>query len=554
MPIRLRLLIALALASALALRAAQQWTVEDISLTATALPPAAPPRIDVRVTADFTSPDGYLVRVQGFWDGGVAWRVRFTPTTSGTWRYRIASDPALAGLARDGTLEVAPAPRAARGFLRRDSEFPQSFRFDGSGEHPFLWGNTVYHLAATAQTAAPWRLALAAMRAAGLNKLRFHIGSIPVFHRAGPHAASPAFVDHDTARPNLDHFRAIDEVVRACAENGLVADLIVYPYIREKDDDSTVRDERYRRYVIARYAAFPHVTWCLTNEWNYSRYPREFWNDLGKRFHAEDPWTLDPAARDPRAPRALSIHQQTRPDWNFPDDTWPSHAIIQAGVRNRGTTTRVGDEWKQAAAKAGALFPFGDDWGNHSIVSNWNGRYPIVNDEYGYIGEPQDNSEPKRPDGSFAIFSREKHRRTAWGIAVGGGYGAAGDKRDFPAGRPYYSGLWQPAPDYDDLTRLIAFFTRGDIPYWRMRPANDLARGAPRVYALADPGRTYVIYAAAGGAFSVALPPGEFAAQRFDPRTGETTPLPFRLASPTAEVELNVPAGDDWVVTIVARP
>jgi Domain of unknown function (DUF5060) len=35
-------------------------------------------------------------------------------------------------------------------------------------------------------------------------------------------------------------------------------------------------------------------------------------------------------------------------------------------------------------------FRHGDEWGNHSIVRNWTGKYPVVNDEYGYIGEPQD--------------------------------------------------------------------------------------------------------------------------------------------------------------------
>ena len=535
----------------LSLRAAQTWQMEEITLTAAAGP--AIPAIDVAVIAEFTAPDRRVIRVSGFWDGGRTWRVRFTPTTPGAWRYRIASAPALAGLAREGSLEVAAAPREARGFLRRHPDFPQSFRFDGSGEPFFMWGNTAYHLVATAQTGAPWRAALASMRAAGLNKVRFHIGSIPVFDKAGPHPASPAFLDRDTTRPNPAHWRAVDEVVRACAEHGLLADLIVNPYIRVVgDDDSTVRDDRHRRHVIARYAAFPHVMWCLTNEWNYSRYPREFWNDLGKKIAAEDPWTLDPATRDARMPRALSIHQQTRPDWNFPDDTWPSHVIIQFGVRNRGTTARVGDEWNQAAAKSGAVFRFGDDWGNHSIVRSWNGRHPVVNDEYGYIGEPQDNSEPRRPGGSIAAYTREKHRRTAWAIAVGGGYGAAGDKRDFPSGRPYFSGRWQPAPEYDDLSRLIAFFTRGDIPFWRMRPANDLVRGTPRAYALAEAGRCYVIYAATGGKIFVQFPAGNFTATRFDPRTGTETPVPLRSDADGSAVALEAPDGDDWVFRVSA--
>lgn len=535
------------LSFAVALRAAQVWRLEEIALTATH--PPAGPAIDVAVLVEFTAPDRTLVRVPGFWDGGLDWRVRFTPTMPGAWTYRIRAEPAIPGVAREGTLTVAPAARGDRGFLRRDAEFAQSFRFDG-GERPFMWGNTAYHLVATAQTEAPWPAALASMRAAGLNKVRFHLGSIPVFEKAGPHPASPAFLDADTTRPNFAHWRAADAVVRACADAGLLAELIVWPYIRAGDDDSTVRDARYRRMVIARYAAFPHVMWCLTNEWNYSRYPREFWIDLGRRFAAEDPWTLDPATHDARAPRALTIHQQTRPDWNFSEETWPSHANIQLGVRNRGTTARVGDEWRIAGTN-GAVFRLGDDWGHHSIVRNWTGRQPVVNDEYGYIGEPEDRSEPPLAPGRWPALSRDKHRRIAWAIAVGGGYGASGDKRDFPAGRPYYSGLWQPAPDYDDVSRLIAFFTRSDVPFWRMRPAQELVAGAPRVYALADAGRCYVFYAATGGTFRAALPPGKFTATRYDPRTGEEQPL--AIAGEGVR-EFALPAGEDWVARVMAAP
>src|SRR3990172_9609076 len=125
----------------------------------------------------------------------------------------------------------------------------------------------------------------------------------------------------------------------------------------------------------------------MVNEWNYSEVPQEYWNHLGRLVRKEDPWS-----RDGEFLRALSIHQQTRPDWNFPDETWPSHAILQLGVRNRGTSVRIGDEWVQAG-RGSRRFRHGDEWGNHSITRNWTGQYPVVNDEYGYIGEPQDVSE-----------------------------------------------------------------------------------------------------------------------------------------------------------------
>ena len=47
----------------------------------------ANPFSDVVAWADFTSPTGRTVRVDGFHDGGNLWRVRFAPRVEGTWTY-----------------------------------------------------------------------------------------------------------------------------------------------------------------------------------------------------------------------------------------------------------------------------------------------------------------------------------------------------------------------------------------------------------------------------------------------------------------------------------
>ena len=47
---------------------------------------------------------------------------------------------------------------------------------------------------------------------------------------------------------------------------------------------------------------------------------------------------------------------------------------------------------------------------------------PVLNDEYGYIGKPDRFA-------GWSPLSRDKHRNIIWGIAMAGGYGAAGDVR-----------------------------------------------------------------------------------------------------------------------------
>ena len=72
---------------------------------------------EVSLDATFSHQGGTNLSIPGFWDGEEEWRVRFTPTESGLWTYRIAvtdasgtSDPA------EGSITVAPSDH--RGFLR----------------------------------------------------------------------------------------------------------------------------------------------------------------------------------------------------------------------------------------------------------------------------------------------------------------------------------------------------------------------------------------------------------------------------------------------------
>ena len=55
----------------------------------------------VGLDAAFEGPDGVAMTVPGFWDGDESWRIRFTPSREGEWKYRIT--------VRDGHGTSAPA-------------------------------------------------------------------------------------------------------------------------------------------------------------------------------------------------------------------------------------------------------------------------------------------------------------------------------------------------------------------------------------------------------------------------------------------------------------
>lgn len=64
----------------------------------------------VRLDGVFIGPDGYQWHVPGFWDGEGAWRVRFTPSAEGEWRYQITIQDA-GGLSQsaEGTFDTTPS-------------------------------------------------------------------------------------------------------------------------------------------------------------------------------------------------------------------------------------------------------------------------------------------------------------------------------------------------------------------------------------------------------------------------------------------------------------
>jgi hypothetical protein len=177
---------------------------------------------------------------------------------------------------------------------------------------------------------------------------------------------------------------------------------------------------------------------------------------------------------------------------------------------------------------------------------------PVVNDEYGYMGEPRDRAASDSPNrDEWPTFTRERHRNVIWGIALAGGYGSAGDKYTYEDGRPYFSANWHRDPlEYRDIKHMVDFFTADGFEYWKMYPRNEIITSGERVYALVDPGRTYLFYAAAGGEFMAEIGSGQYTARLFDPRSGETKELGLQ---PGGSINISLPDSRDWVLYLKAN-
>ena len=69
-------------------QAAEQWGVYEAEFSG---PACDNPYLEVPLSARFTQGTRTVV-VPGFWDGGDTYRIRFSPPTSGDWRYETTSN------------------------------------------------------------------------------------------------------------------------------------------------------------------------------------------------------------------------------------------------------------------------------------------------------------------------------------------------------------------------------------------------------------------------------------------------------------------------------
>ena len=243
--------------------------------------------------------------------------------------------------------------------MRRDAEVTVSFGsitiirivlFRDDGTRYFMWGQTYYDIMQKAVAGQDWKTAIDKSAGYGLNKIRMHVyaqgdyrnkddegGYVSPYPDAQPYKGTRTKPDRDSL--NLHYWKVLDEIVPYLASKSLVADLIITnPYMRNRQFGTDEQNDRFVRYVVARYAAYPNVIWCLANEYNYAanldfKYPQDQadFNRFGQIIRKSDPWMASDSMLRP-----LSTHQGTKIDFDFFTASWPTHAVIQYGTAQSG--------------------------------------------------------------------------------------------------------------------------------------------------------------------------------------------------------------------------
>jgi PKD repeat protein len=317
---------------ALSAQAVEQWGLAEVDLRG---PSSGNPYVDVQLRARFTQGD-QTVEVPGFWDGGAAYKVRFSPPTTGQWRWETKSNvPELNG--KSGTLPVMRPAGGNHGPVEVFDTFYLRYA-DGSPYHQF--GTTCY--AWVHQPESMQKQTLQTLAASPFNKIRFCVfPKSYAYNKNEPELFAfqkGADGKFDFVRPDPAFWRHFEQRILDLQELGIQADLILWhPYDRWGFADmSDAEDDRYLRYSIARLSAYRNVWWSLANEYDFMT-DRPAGHRGNKQWEDWDRFFEILQKEDPHQ-RLRGIHNGR--NWYDHTKAWVTHASLQTSDMTGGVRFR----------------------------------------------------------------------------------------------------------------------------------------------------------------------------------------------------------------------
>ncbi|RMG30547.1 MAG: DUF4038 domain-containing protein [Bacteroidetes bacterium] len=438
-----------------------RWSCHELSFTSDKA--YENPLYDLReFGAVFTAPSGRQLEIDGFWNGGRQFLLRFAPDETGRWQYEtFCSDEENTGLhAQKGSFECVPNPSPLplyqRGSIRRS---PGSYHLTYNDGTPFFYTACTAWNGALKSTEEEWDTYLQHRRDHHYNVIQFvttqwrgcekdRYGEV-AFTGAGRISLNPAF------------FQRLDKKVDKINEYGLVAAPVLLwalpvgagrhlspGYYLPQNEAILLAG-----YLVARYGGH-QVIWILGGDGKYVGEYEQRWKNIGRAVFAHQP------------PGLVAQHPQGR-SWigeAYKDEHWLDIVGYQSSHSNRQPTV---------------------DWINKGpMAQSWDKLPP----------RPLINLEPNYEEIRFEITATDVRNASWWSIfatpVAGITYGANGiwpwiqregeliENHGNPGGRG--PSTWRTSIDFPgsiQIGYLSAFMQQ--FQWWRLRPAQSLLLAQP---------------------------------------------------------------------------
>ena len=484
---------------------------------------------DATMTGTVETQDGARKwNVEGFCDSadGATFRLRFMAPAAGDFKYSVTYKQGGFEKSSTGTFHVVEAHR--RGPLRVDAQYPWHFIWEGTGEHSFFNGTTAYWLVG-------WRddrvieYSVDRLHRLKVNRIRVTIAGREAMTMFGepvmidktwtcllaawpsPHPEDPWHPDFDYSRFNVEYWQKFERMLRFARERDMNISVVLDMNDSKVHPAAGGEDEhRFIRYAIARLGAFSNITWDLGDD--LDSYRDEKWtHDTGTMIEQLDPYK-----------HLATSHPATSNDHQDRASLWFGFTSYQEWSRNQHALMLASRKLQE---KTGRIIP-------------------QTNEEYGY----EDHYPKWAAPGSD---SADVLRRTAWEIAMAGGYGTAGESaRRGTNIAPDTGGGWMNGRGDDTQTmflgygHMVDFFT--GFEWWKTNPHDELVNQGN--YCVADPGRKYAVYLPHGGTVTVQLAPGRYKVYWFSALSGEKIELPDAEGPSWTSPES--PDKNDWALLL----
>jgi hypothetical protein len=486
------------------------------------------PFTEATVNGDFgKAGETRKISVVGFCDStdGHIYRIRFMPSAPGEYTYSVTYRQGSFQKSHQGTFRAAGKSR--RGPIRVDEKYPWHFLWEGTGEHYFFNGTTAYWLMG-------WReeriikFCLERLHQLKVNRLRVLLSgdanmfwgepvmigeNFTMMLRPWP-AQSPGSYERpgiDYTRFDPSYWQRFERMLLTARDRDMIISVVMEISVSGANPVAGSEDElRFFRYALARLSAFSNITWDLGDDLDSFR-DEKWTRQMGSLLHQEDPY------------RHLATSHPIHPEHQDRAADWFGFTSIQDWSRRQHQLML---EQRQIQLKTGRIIP-------------------QSNEEYGY--EDHYPRWAPEPPGDSA----ETLRRVAWDIAMAGAYGTGAEScRRGVNIWPDTGGGWINGRGDDTMVmfrgygHMVDFFTSFD--WWKTEPHDELVNNG--AYCLAQPGQIYAVYLPKGGNATIKLESGRYAADWFDPQTGDR----FSAGTATAPEWKcpDAPGLNDWALLL----